>query len=176
MILGMVSSVFYVYVDWTLESPPRPFYVGKGVISRVRSVGVRRTYNRYHQNIVRTYGQCREIVLATSIEGLAFEHEKALITELRTRTDVPGHWGANMTEGGEGVSNPSQETRAKKAENARRFMTGRKQTKRKGWHIRAPRSETYRKRISNVASNRSPEWKQKISEGVTEWHARKDNT
>jgi hypothetical protein len=36
MLLIYNYNMFYVYVDWTTEDSPRPFYVGKGNISRTR--------------------------------------------------------------------------------------------------------------------------------------------
>ena len=93
------SRVFFVYVDWTTEVLPRPFYVGKGLIKRTQI----RERNQYWCNIAAKYGQRREVVLATRDETFAFEQEKRLIAELGTFEDgTLGRWGANLTEGGGG--------------------------------------------------------------------------
>lgn len=71
---------FNVYVDWTLESIPRPFYVGKGTDSRVQSF----KRNRHHSFVVRHLGIRREVIMTTEDESIAFEYEKRLIAELGT--------------------------------------------------------------------------------------------
>lgn len=91
--------MYHTYVDWTLEDPPRPFYVGKGLDERVDLV--RR--NPRHTAIRKAHGIRREVVLSTDDEQCALDEEKRLIAELKTRGDIPGEWGANFTEGGEGV-------------------------------------------------------------------------
>ena len=108
----LLPGVFFNYVDWTLEECSRPFYVGKGVLDRVR----RRERNVYWQNIAAKYGWRREVVLATKDESFAFEEEKRRIAKLGTFEDgTPERWGANLTEGGEGASGKkhSDETKAK---------------------------------------------------------------
>jgi len=44
----MRMKVFFVYVDWTTEETPRPFYVGKDVVARVRT----KKRNRHHMRLV----------------------------------------------------------------------------------------------------------------------------
>ncbi len=91
--------LFYVYIDWTLEQIPRRFYVGKGDAGRVKFI--RR--NKRHRAISKAYGQRREVVFSTDSEVEALQIEKKLIAEFKTRGDVKGQWGANFTEGGDGV-------------------------------------------------------------------------
>ncbi len=93
--------IFFVYIDWTLEDVSRPFYVGKGQLKRISQ----HERNLYWRNIAAKHGQHREVVLATKDEAFAFEQEKRLIAELGTFEDgTSGRWGANLTEGGEGLS------------------------------------------------------------------------
>lgn len=87
--------MFYVYVDYTKESPPRPFYVGKGNESRVANL----KRNRKHTSIKNKYGIERKIVLETLNEQEAFDKEINLIKELNTQKGI----GCNMTSGGEGI-------------------------------------------------------------------------
>lgn len=99
--LTIRRMVFFNYVDWTLENPPRAFYVGKGKLKRTQQ----RERNVYWKNIAAKHGWRREVVLATKDESFAFNEERRRIAELGTFEDgTPGRWGANLTEGGEGVS------------------------------------------------------------------------
>jgi hypothetical protein len=105
-------KVFFVYVDLTLEDPPRPFYVGKGSNIRIK----KRDRNDHWRHIAIKYGWVRKVLLATKDEKFALEEEKRLIKIHRT---FYGHddylWGANKTAGGEGSCGhiPSEETRHK---------------------------------------------------------------
>lgn len=109
-------TAFFVYVDWTTEKHPRPYYVGKGNSGRVRY----RKRNLVHDRIAKKHGFRREIALMTSVESITLDVEVQLIAELKTRCGVPGHWGANLTAGGEGLSNPSPCTRVKMSESQRK--------------------------------------------------------
>jgi hypothetical protein len=99
------EMTFFVYVDSTLDG--RPFYVGKGNAGRVRQ----RERNVVHKRITSKHGWQREIVFASSVEQLVLDVEIQLIAELKTQMGLPEHWGANLTAGGEGLSNPSPEIR-----------------------------------------------------------------
>lgn len=101
---------FFVYVDRTSDG--RPFYVGKGNAGRVRLS--RR--NKLHSNIAAKHGLQRSVVFVTSVEQEALDHERVLIAEHKTQHGMEGHWGANLTEGGEGLSNPSPVVRQKMSE------------------------------------------------------------
>jgi len=94
-------NVFFVYIDWTLEDIPRAFYVGKGTKIRLG----KRERNAYWKSIRNKYGWRREAILATKDETHAFEQEKHFIAFFNTfENGEKGRWGANLTEGGEGVS------------------------------------------------------------------------
>lgn len=54
---------FYVYVDYTLEESPRPFYVGKDNEDRVNLV----KRNSRHAATAEAYGMCREVVVLTRL-------------------------------------------------------------------------------------------------------------
>lgn len=94
--------IFYIYEDWTLEIPPRCFYVGKGQDRRLRI----KKRNKLHRHVSKHHGLNRVVVLITSDEALAHAHEKALIVEHRTfvRDAAYNGIGCNFTEGGEGTS------------------------------------------------------------------------
>jgi predicted GIY-YIG superfamily endonuclease len=84
------------------------FYVGKGTEKRARLLKGR---NQHHANIVRKYGVENIIVgwVECESEEQAFGLEKHLIA---TCKEI-GIKLCNQTDGGEGMSNPSEETRAK---------------------------------------------------------------
>jgi len=94
------QNVFFLYVDFTNEVNPRPFYVGKGNVGRTKHF--RR--NQFHSNISKKYGCTRQILFASKDEKFVFNFETEFIATLKTRCDLEGHWGANMTDGGEGSS------------------------------------------------------------------------
>ena len=91
----------FVYVDWTTEELPRPFYVGKGNTRRLRVI----YRNRLHENIRKKYGFDRRIALEVEHEDVAFVHEQELIVSYKTYAlGGDGYWGANFTLGGDGPS------------------------------------------------------------------------
>lgn len=103
---------FKVYVDYTQEETPRPFYVGKGSAARVKYI----PRNQLHESIMRKYGLDRRIEFETDDEQEAFAVETELIAKYHTLMNhEPGQWGANFTAGGDGNSGwvPSEETRRK---------------------------------------------------------------
>lgn len=92
---------FYVYVDYTQESIPRPFYVGKGKGNRFDVI--RR--NCLHTKIVNEFGVNRIKVFETDSEVEAFQKEIELIREYKTYIhDNDYCFGANQTTGGDGVA------------------------------------------------------------------------
>ena len=101
-----MNAPFFVYVDYRAGAG-RPFYVGKGDEARVKKLQRR---NQLHTNIARKHGQRRVIAYTLASEADAFHMERLLIAGLCTRVE---DGGANFTDGGEGASNPSLETRAK---------------------------------------------------------------
>ena len=110
--------MYQVYVDWTLETSPRPFYVGKGNVERVLNL----ERNDYHTNVKLKHGLRREVVMETLDEDEAYEREILIIASLHTFVNDP-EWngiGTNMTPGGEGIRNPSPDTRRKLSANGRK--------------------------------------------------------
>lgn len=99
---------YYIYEDWTLEPESRCFYVGKGKIDRVRQL----KRNRKHSWVMKTYGLRREIVIVTSVESVAFNHERDLIAERKTFFRE-NSFGCNFTRGGEGTSGHRQTVEAR---------------------------------------------------------------
>ena len=97
-----MQQLFYVYVDYTLEDSPRPFYVGMGNQGRARLL--RR--NKKHTWVTKQHGQQRTIIFETDIREYAIAREIELIKELDTfnpnikdYTDIR----CNRTRGGEGA-------------------------------------------------------------------------
>lgn len=115
--------MFFVYIDSTDDG--RPFYVGKGNAKRLRC----RMRNDVHTRIANKHGWHREIVLATSVENITLAHEVELIAQLRTQCNIVGHWGANLTSGGEGVLNSSPDVRLKMSQSQKQRATRGEQSK-----------------------------------------------
>ncbi len=94
---------FYVYVH-RKATDGTVFYVGKGSFKRAYSFSKR---NNYWNNVANKHGVDVQIVARFSKGECAFSFERALIK----------HYGrdnlCNLTDGGEGASNPSAETREK---------------------------------------------------------------
>jgi hypothetical protein len=110
-----LSMRYAVYVDWTLETSPRRFYVGKGIESRVNG-SQKQLRNQLHANISNCHGIKREIVFETNNEIEAFAKEHELVLEFKTYAfGGDGWWGANFDLGGQGgMSTPKRpEHRAK---------------------------------------------------------------
>lgn len=92
---------YYTYVDFTLENPPRPFYVGKGNSKRVR----KKERNKLHKYISDKYGYKREIVFESDLEQDVLNKEIELIASYKTNVlKYIETFGANFTDGGEGTS------------------------------------------------------------------------
>lgn len=98
----------YVHARPDTVSATGIFYVGKGTARRASNVARR---NPHHTNIVAKHGAENILVgmIPCSSEAIAFDLERGLIKCLRRM----GVKLTNMTDGGEGNSNPSQETRSK---------------------------------------------------------------
>src|SRR5574338_1187457 len=88
--------MFYLYEDWTTESIPRCFYVGKGTLNRIR----KRERNAYWKAIATKHGFERRVVLGSRDETFVLTEEIAHIAKHNTFHG----WGANLTTGGEGTS------------------------------------------------------------------------
>jgi len=109
----------YVYV--LLRSPGLPFYVGKGSVSK----GVARVFQHeaeartdaksYKLNIIRVLARQKNALLYAfdgyfDDERMALARERHLIQSIG-RHDLKTGPLANLTDGGEGESNPSEESR-----------------------------------------------------------------
>ena len=92
-----------------------PFYVGKGALRRAKNLSER---NPYHQSVVSKYGKENILIgkMECSSEKIAFELEKGLIKCLKSS----GVKLTNFTDGGEGTSNPTKETRQKLSDSAKK--------------------------------------------------------
>lgn len=152
---------FKVYIDFTTEECPRPFYIGKGNSTRVADL----KRNRLHTSISNKYGITRQIVFETDDEQEAFAKERELITEHNTCVYIEGSWGANFTMGGEGLSGMkhSEESRRKNSESNRVAQAG----ERNGMFGRH-HSEESRKKIGERSRNQinSDDTRRKKSEAA----------
>lgn len=92
---------YYVYIDYTLEEAPRPFYVGKGSNLRVKSL----KRNKKHTEISTIFGIKREILYETFDENESFEKEKQYIKQFHTSVKDPeaSEIVCNLTIGGDGI-------------------------------------------------------------------------
>ncbi len=102
----MSAAQCFVYIDRKPDGTP--FYVGKGAAVRVRVLG----RNTFHKNITKKYPNWTRTVVETAEEQLCREFEVLLIEEIGRRDLKTGPL-VNLTDGGEGMANPSPETRAK---------------------------------------------------------------
>ena len=93
-----MSVTYYVYIDYTTKGKHtyQPFYVGKGVASRLDELNIT-ARNRFHARIVKTQGLNRTIVFSSELEEAVFNVERLLIRILKTKRGEPGHWGVNLT-------------------------------------------------------------------------------
>jgi len=106
-----MSEVFYVY-EHTRNDTNEIFYVGKGKEGSGRA-SCKYGRNQYWQNIVNKVGfTVRKKIVEIKDEELSFLIEVERISQLREL----GFKLCNLTDGGEGLSNPSAETRAKMSE------------------------------------------------------------
>lgn len=152
---------FKVYVDYTVEESPRPFYVGKGSAGRVKCLFGR---NQLHESIARKYGINRVVEFETDDEQESFRKERELISLYRTfMNHEPGQWGSNFTEGGDGASGwiPSAETRKKIGAASRLHRDSEETRKKKGEaavriHTGRKRSEETRQKLSESRKGKSP--------------------
>lgn len=96
-----VDVTFFVYVDYTAEPTPRPFYVGKGDCHRLRLM----KRNAQHERVAATFGINRVVVFSTLNEAEAFEVEAQKISQLHTHVKDPLSQpvASNFTLGGNGA-------------------------------------------------------------------------
>lgn len=107
-----MEKQFYTYLHCRPDG--LPFYVGKGFDNRAYILATR---NRHHRNIVAKYGKenIRVFIFHCDSEEQALADEMQQIVSLRK----DGYKLANMSDGGEGMSNPSQEVRDKMSQSHR---------------------------------------------------------
>jgi len=100
------GKVFYAYIHCKPDFTP--FYVGKGLLYRANSLKQR---NPYYMSTVEKYGAENILIgkFECSREENAFDLERGIIKCLKKA----GVKITNFTDGGEGCSNPTAETRAK---------------------------------------------------------------
>lgn len=112
-----MSTRFYTYLHCKPDGTP--FYVGKGKGNRARELSRSSGRNRWHRGIVEKYGRENILVFvfACDSEQQALHDEKLQIAQLRDM----GYELCNLTDGGEGLSNPTSAVR-EKLTNASRKM------------------------------------------------------
>jgi hypothetical protein len=96
-------TIFHVYVDWTDEKCPRPFYVGKGNEFRIQHY----VRNKKHKFIRKTLGIQRKIVFSSTNEKECFQKEIELISKYHTFyiDDLADkEIVCNFTKGGDGTT------------------------------------------------------------------------
>jgi hypothetical protein len=104
-VFGQITADTFGYKHWTLEDPPRCFYVGKGVSGRAES---RKSRNHKWHAIVKRYGLRVEICLGPVTNELACAWEIENIIKESTFSVNHSHddlndIGCNLTNGGDGV-------------------------------------------------------------------------
>jgi len=105
----MKDEAYFTYAH-AKKSDGQIFYIGKGRRDRIVS---KLNRNNYWHNTVAKHGLTINILARWKTEQEALDHEKFLIWCFKDM----GHALVNMTDGGEGLSNPSQETRSKMSQN-----------------------------------------------------------
>jgi hypothetical protein len=154
---------FKVYIDYTTEQIPRPFYVGKGHHRRVKLF----SRNKLHTAISNKYGFDRRVVFETDDEQEAFVKEIELIAEHNTYV-YSGGWGANFTRGGEGKSE-TKHSNALKSEN--HPMWGRHHTEEsKRKNSESNKTAQLGRKNGMYGKHHSEETRKKISDNQKGWH------
>ncbi len=158
---SLPQRAYYVYV--LLRPNGSPFYVGKGKGRRIKvhTLDAQRGHVCLKCNIIRKLWRAGadftySIVFSTDDEQEAFDYERRLIAA------IGREYLANQTDGGEGTSNPTDDTRNKR----RAALTGRPVTA----ETRQKLSESNRGNQSARGAVRSAETRRKMSE------AQKGNT
>ena len=159
---------YYTYAY--LREDKTPYYIGKGKGNRIYSTNKR---------IKPPKDKSRIIFLKQNLtEQEAFKHEIYMI-DVFGRKDLGTGILVNMTNGGEGISNPSEETIRKIVESNKRRIVSEETRRKIGYANKNPSEETRRKIIeSNKSRIVSEETKRKMSESgkvkiFSEEHKRK---
>jgi hypothetical protein len=153
--------MFYTYAHFKKDDSTI-FYIGKGKKGRET---VRQGRNKHWVNTVNKHGLNSQILAKWKTEQEAFEHEKFLILCFKDM----GFKLVNMTDGGEGMSNPSSETR-KKMSNSQlsrnRKLTPEHKMALSIAHKGKPLSDKHRKKIALANSG-----KKKSAESIAKMSA-----
>jgi hypothetical protein len=137
------------------------FYIGIGNDIK-RAFDIKNRKNKHWKKVVNKYGHIVEIIKDNLSWDEACELEKYWI-KFYGRFDLNGGTLVNMTDGGEGQPNPSEETRQKlkyqrtedQKQNLRSYQIGVKQSE-----------ETIKKRI-NSGFHKTEEYRKKMSESLS---------
>ena len=103
--------ISYVYIHRTADTHV-PFYVGKGFGNRAFA----KFRSKWWKNVVDKHGYTVEFVETELTDKQACELEIELIRKIGRRDQGMGTL-VNLTDGGEGITNPSAETREKLSKN-----------------------------------------------------------
>ena len=150
---------YYTYAY--LREDKTPYYIGKGKGNRL--------YKRGSRVFAPPKDKSRIIYLKQNLtEEEAFKHEIYMIAVLG-RIDLGTGILHNMTDGGEGISNPSEETR-KKISDAQKGKTHTEESRKKMSESKKNISEETRRKIGEASKGRnkdrivSEETRRKMSE------------
>ena len=155
---------YYTYAY--LREDKTPYYIGKGKGNRL--------YKRGSRVFAPPKDKSRIIYLKQNLtEGEAFKHEIYMIAVLG-RIDLGTGILHNRTDGGEGISNPSEETRRKMSETHKGKIVSEESRKRIGEANKNPSEETRRKKSDanrgennpNYGKTASEETRKKLSEAL----------
>ena len=105
---------FYVYIH-RRASDGKVFYVGKGHSKRAFA----KDRNRFWQNTFEKHGLKVEVLEHFESELEAFKREIELIAKFK----ADGHPLANLTDGGEGASNPAPQVKAKRSASLKKTLS-----------------------------------------------------
>lgn len=143
--------MFYVYVDWTTESVPRPYYVGQGKKRRLKNL----YRNLLHRRIMAKYGHERRVEFETPHREEALAKEIELISHYKTFFHEKGSWGANFTRGGDGTIGHKYVRTYVMTESHRLAISK---------AVRGPRNEEFRAKAREIASQRAQDqsWIEKM--------------
>ena len=168
-------AVYYVYVLFRWDGVP--FYIGKGKKDRIAAhLSPARLNKKSHKNniikkTITLVGEVPSVKIRSNLtEAKAHQIEIALIAAIGRAPSGPL---VNGTDGGEGMSNPSPETKAKlrlrmSSERARQMQSmlsysPATRAKMSASHKGMMFSQEHKEKMSIYAQNRSPKHKQRLA-------------